>query len=66
MSPAQKAAQPQPMLSVSKVAVELGVCERSVRRWIASEELPVHRFGRSIRIARSDLEAFKRARRSVS
>lgn len=52
------AADARPMLKVRQVADQTGYCERQVRRFIAAEELPVHRFGRSIRISQADLDAF--------
>lgn len=51
------------MVTVDEVAQELRVSPRSVRRWIEAKALRVHCFGRAIRIARADLENFKRARR---
>ena len=36
--------------TIADVAERLQVCERNVRRWIASGPLRVHRFGRTIRI----------------
>ena len=52
------AADTRPMLKVRQVADQTGYCERQVRRFIAAEELPVHRFGRSIRISQADLDGF--------
>jgi excisionase family DNA binding protein len=45
-------------LDTKDVARQLGVSEKSVRRWIERGELKVHRFGRSIRIAQDDLIAY--------
>ena len=50
-------------LSASAVAQQLGVSTKSVRRWIESGELHVHRFGRRLRIADEDLAAFIAMRR---
>jgi excisionase family DNA binding protein len=50
-------------VSVSAVAEQLGVCTKTVRRWIGSGELHVHRFGRRLRIADEDLAAFVALRR---
>ena len=61
-----KHAAPGPMLTVEEVANEFRVCTRSVRRWIAEGDLAIHKFGRAIRVARGDLDAFKRANRSAS
>ena len=49
------------LLSVSDVAVRCGVCERTVRTWIAEDGLPVHRIpGRGargiLRVAQDDLD----------
>jgi excisionase family DNA binding protein len=50
-------------VSVSDVAEQLGVCTKTVRRWIKSSELHSHRFGRRLRIADEDLAAFVALRR---
>jgi excisionase family DNA binding protein len=50
-------------LSVSNVAVELGVSVKTVRRWIERQELHVYRLGRQLRISEEDLLAFTNARR---
>lgn len=44
--------------TIRQVAQLIDVSIRSVRRWIASGELKTHRFGRSVRIAESDLNDF--------
>jgi excisionase family DNA binding protein len=44
--------------TIVQVAEILEMSTRSVRRLIAAGELPVHRFGRSVRIAETDLRAF--------
>ena len=49
-------------LSVAQVCALLGVCAKTVRRRIASGELPATKFGRDWRIARSDLRAHLAAR----
>ena len=45
-------------LTVAQVADELGISTKHVRRAITAGELPVHRFGRAVRIARDDLERY--------
>ncbi len=45
-------------LTVVDAASELSVSTKYVRRAIERQELAVHRFGRAIRIARSDFEQF--------
>ena len=49
-------------LSVTQVCALLGVCPKTVRRRIASGELPATKFGRDWRIARADLRAHLAAR----
>jgi excisionase family DNA binding protein len=50
-------------LTVGQVADELGVSTKHIRRAIAGGELPFHRFGRAVRIARQDLEHYVRRHR---
>ena len=51
--------------TIAEVAERLNVCERTVRRWTAFGLLPVHRFGRTIRISEADLAAFLATHRDV-
>ena len=44
--------------TIEQVAERLDVSPRSVRRWVAAGTLPVHRFGRPVRISERDLAAF--------
>jgi excisionase family DNA binding protein len=44
--------------SVAEVAERLAVSPRTVRRWIHDGALVVHRLGRAVRIAETDLRAF--------
>ena len=44
--------------AIHDVAEQLGVSTRTVRRWIENMELVTHRFGRAVRIAERDLQAF--------
>ena len=50
--------------TVADVADTLNVSTRTVSRWIAEGELPVHRFGAAVRIAERDLRTFIAAHRS--
>lgn len=43
-------------LRAREIARELGITERTVRRWIASGELPSVRIGGARLVARADLE----------
>jgi excisionase family DNA binding protein len=54
---ADRTATPR-FFTVSDVADFFDVSTRSVRRWIRSGDLPVHRFGGVVRISDSDLRAF--------
>ena len=40
---------------ISEVAELLGVCNKTVRRWIAEGKLKAHRIGRTIRIPKTEL-----------
>jgi len=55
-----------PLLTVTQTAEHLGVSNKTVRRWIAEGDLPIHRLGRSIRITERDLLDFIKMRRSTS
>ena len=46
------------MYSPAEVADRLGVCRKSVLRWIADRKLHAQRFGRVIRVSEDDLLAF--------
>jgi excisionase family DNA binding protein len=52
------------LFSVKAVAMQLGISTKTVRRWIDAGELPVHRFGRQLRISEADLAAFIACSRS--
>lgn len=56
--------QAQTFWSVIDIAEHLGVCQRTVRRWIKNEELISHTFGRRIRISNADYQAFLQRHRS--
>ena len=57
-APRRRAQAEVRFLSVADVAERLAVSVRTIRRWIVSGALPVHRFGAVIRIAEVDLRAF--------
>ena len=54
----------EPLLTVEDTAKFLKMCTKSVRRMIERNEIPVHRIGRSLRIAPADLQSFLKFRRS--
>jgi excisionase family DNA binding protein len=58
VSPRDHFREPLKFFTVAEVAQSLDVSTRSVRRWIENSELAAHRFGRAVRIAECDLEAF--------
>ena len=55
---------PEEMLTIKQVADELHVHYETVRGWIQSGELVALEIGRGYRISRTDLEDFKRRRRT--
>ena len=56
----------QRLLTIEQVADRCSVSVRTVRRWIASGELGVHRLGtRNVRVSEHDLAAFLAAHRDA-
>jgi excisionase family DNA binding protein len=51
--------------TIADVAERLNVCERTVRRWIKSRALPVHRIGSLVRIEEADFATFLALRRDA-
>jgi excisionase family DNA binding protein len=51
-------------LTVAEAADELCISPKHLRRAIDRGDLPTHRFGRAVRIARTDLEQFINCHRS--
>lgn len=51
--------------TIREVAERLNVATRTVRRWIASGVLGVHRIGRTVRISEADLAAFLATHRAI-
>jgi excisionase family DNA binding protein len=49
--------------TIADVAERLDVATRTIRRWIQSDDLLVHRFGGVVRIAEDDLQDFLKAHR---
>ena len=52
------------LLTIAEVAAKLSVSPKHIHRAIARGELPIHRFGRAVRIAPDDLEQFINRHRS--
>jgi excisionase family DNA binding protein len=57
-------AKSQKFFTVLQIAEMLDVSTRTVRRWIESEALAVHRFGGVVRVAEADLKAFLASHRA--
>lgn len=53
-----------PLLTLVEVAARLAVSTKTLRRWIALEQLRIHRLGRQIRVAEEDLQTFLASRRA--
>ena len=53
------------MHDVDAVAQRLGVSSKTVRRLISRGELPVHRFGKLLRISDDDITEYLQIHRSV-
>ena len=51
-----------PLLDIPTVSQFCGVSEKTVRRWIAAEELPAAKLGNQWRIRPRDLDDFVRDR----
>jgi excisionase family DNA binding protein len=51
------------LYSIKEAAPLIGVCSKTIRRWINRGELHVHRLGRQIRISEEDLIAYLANRR---
>jgi excisionase family DNA binding protein len=54
-----KQSQRTAFFSVEQLADRWGVSSRQVRRWIVSDEFPVHRFGKLIRVSMKDVLVFE-------
>ena len=66
MKPTTSTPSPLPTLhSIRETATILKVSTKTIRRWIASDELTSHRLGRQIRISEDDLLTFIRTRRQA-
>jgi excisionase family DNA binding protein len=50
--------KPDAFFTVADIAQHLNVSARSVRRWIACDDLIVHRFAGAVRISASDFSSF--------
>lgn len=55
--------KPSKFHDVKSIALMVDTSERTVRRWIASGELPSHKFGGVVRISDEDLQTFIKEKR---
>lgn len=51
--------------SIQNIADRMDVSPKTVRRWIASGDLIVHRIGAVVRVSEADLQAFLARHRDV-
>ena len=63
--PDRARSQPIKFYTSDEIAEALGVSLRTVRRWIKSGALPVHRIGGLVRISEADFAAFLALRREA-
>ena len=64
-APGQSPREQGRFFTVDEVAERLGVCDRTVRRWVKRGDLLAHRISHLVRIAESDLKAFLAQRRGI-
>lgn len=51
------------LFTVEEIAECVGVCERTVRRWIEKRLLAAHRFSGVVRVSEADFKSFLAAHR---
>jgi len=59
----ERSKSPAKLFTVEEIAECVGVCERTVRRWIEKGLLVAHRFNGLVRISETDFQAFLTAHR---
>jgi excisionase family DNA binding protein len=59
----ERSKSPAKLFTIEEIAECVGVCDRTVRRWIERELLVAHRFNGLVRISDSDFQAFLAAHR---
>jgi len=63
MTKSKRSKSPARFFTIEEVAESVGVCERTVRRWIENGLLVAHRFNRVVRISEADFQACQAAHR---
>jgi excisionase family DNA binding protein len=56
---------PTNFYTIEQIAECVGVCDRTVRRWIKKQRLVAHRFNGLVRISEADFQAFLAAYRDL-
>ena len=59
----ERSKSPAKLFTIEEIAECVGVCERTVRRWIEKGLLIAHRFNGLVRISEADFRAFLAAHR---
>jgi excisionase family DNA binding protein len=59
----ERSKSPAKLFTIEEIAECVGVCDRTVRRWIERELLVAHRFNGLVRISEADFQAFLAAHR---
>ena len=66
MKPTSPSAGQSRLLSVCEIADNLGLSQKTIRRFIAGGDLVAYRVGRSVRVSEADLETFRRVARGAT
>jgi excisionase family DNA binding protein len=59
----ERSKSPAKLFTIEEIAECVGVCERTVRRWIEKGLLVAHRFNGLVRISEADFQVFLAAHR---
>jgi excisionase family DNA binding protein len=59
----ERSKSPAKLFTIEEVAESVGVCDRTVRRWIDKGLLIAHRFNGLVRISEADFQVFLTAHR---
>jgi excisionase family DNA binding protein len=59
----ERSKSPAKLFTIGEIAECVGVCDRTVRRWIGKELLIAHDFNGLVRISEADFQAFLAAHR---
>jgi excisionase family DNA binding protein len=59
----ERSNSPAKLLTIEEIAEYVGVCQRTVRRWIDKGLLAAHRFNGVVRVSEADFNSFLAAHR---